>query len=305
MNYSFVLIPENLSQAPEECTGNDTGGLEKDDLQIFAKKHLHRDGYQNNSLQGIMNQLQQQGHDISKLDPSILQSVLNMGTSLEIISLQLPSKKNNFIGVSLYADANAQSKNFGFNERASEIARSCGHSNISVYGDAFIGRYFDDENTDWKRRNFVLSEAQSNAEWVKQCQLENSGKNMNKYSTSGTVSNILNNSTQSTSETSSRFVISQTDSEVDIQLVVDQSISAKQVNVIFKPTNVRVVLPAINNSLDNETEKSLVSNTGLELYSRVLVDDCSWYFDNKKDQKILHITLFKSKSENWPQYQSI
>ena len=68
-NFTFVLIPGDYS-TPQEIVKSLSGGLENDELQIFAKQHfsasqLGEDAY----MDSVMNQLKAQGQDLSSLDP--------------------------------------------------------------------------------------------------------------------------------------------------------------------------------------------------------------------------------------------
>ena len=106
--------------------------------------------------------------------------------------LSLPCKDNEYIGVSIYCDRNGQSSNKPINKRVTSLAAFCQHK-TSIYGDAFIGRYHDDERYEWKRLDFSLSDMKSEAAWVLQTQKMNRGKNMGGLSTSGQMHKIINN----------------------------------------------------------------------------------------------------------------
>lgn len=69
-DFTFVFIPGDNYSPPQEVVKSLSGGLENDELQIFAKQHfsgvkLGEDTY----MASVMNQLKAQGQDLSTLDP--------------------------------------------------------------------------------------------------------------------------------------------------------------------------------------------------------------------------------------------
>jgi hypothetical protein len=84
---------------------------------------------------------------------------------VESVPLLTNSKANDFVGVNLYVDDIGSIKQLPVNVRASDICRCCGH-HIQVHGDAWMARFFDNED-DFKRLDFQLSEVSSGAPWVR------------------------------------------------------------------------------------------------------------------------------------------
>ena len=100
--------------------------------------------------------MKEAGTDISTLNPQMLASIGSMGTSLEITSLQMPTPSNGYIGVSMYSDGNAIHKEFKPNTRATRLARACGHSDIVLHGDCFLGRCYDNEEVGFFRYTSIF-----------------------------------------------------------------------------------------------------------------------------------------------------
>ncbi len=313
--FSFAFIPESDAIPVQTLRASMSGGLENDQLQAYAKAHLKRDSDTSARLDSIQKQMREAGTDVTKLDPQLLSSLHSMGTSLEIVSLQLPSPRNGYIGVSLYSDANAINKDFKPNTRATRIVRACGHANLVVMGDCFLGRYYDNEEEEWLRRDFLGAEAAPDAQWVLSTAADNKGKNLSAYSSSGAMSasmnqmlgsnkgSIMNNpfsamAEANVPESAPDDVVSWTDQgdEVEVKIKIDANVTSKQVKVEFSPSGVRVVSPALTPS---ELATSLSSSTGLELASRIVAGDSNWQLEGSGVNRKLTLTLSKAASGKW------
>ena len=166
-NFTFVHIPCEGRIA--EIIESKSGGLEDDKCQKYAKAFF-TDGTDGKArVNSVLEHMKEQGTSEDSINPQLLASLQTMGATIEICSLSLPTKDNNFIGVSLYCDGNAVGKGAAINARATDLARCCGHSGLVVYGDAFIGRYYDNEDEEWSRVSISEGEVQSDAPWVISC----------------------------------------------------------------------------------------------------------------------------------------
>ena len=175
--------------------------LENDPLKKYAVNYFAGKGScsPDEKAASIRQQLEMQNVDINSIDSNLLLHASSIADHVEIISLLLPVAVNGFLAVSMYCDSGAISKGLFFNSRATAIVRKCGYKETVVYGDAFIGRSFDDENYDWERRNFYATELVDSAPWILEAAAFNVGKNMSAYSSSGSMSNILQKNAHSTS----------------------------------------------------------------------------------------------------------
>jgi hypothetical protein len=180
-SFVFVHIPCASGDALTELTGDVSGGLENDDVQLYAKRLLAVD-------------------------------------MVNICSLGLPSPRTSYIGISMYSHCDGKDSGLEINSRATEIAQACGHLSTIVYGDAFLSRYYDNEDEEWKRLDFHISEADLSSEWIQEVSRMNQGKNMSSYTTGGTLQQILTNSqaAQPIQETDERIKWSQTSDEVEV-----------------------------------------------------------------------------------------
>jgi hypothetical protein len=170
MSFVFVLIPCSSSESLSELRGDLSGGLENDQVQLYAKRHL--------------------GVDM-----------------VNICSLGLPVPAKGYVGISLYSHCEGKESNLLINSRATDLAQACGHHSTVIYGDAFLSRYYDNEDEEWRRLDVHLSEVDPTSEWVQEVASRNKGKNMSSYTTGGltsqTLQNLLANSNNSQSTVAS------------------------------------------------------------------------------------------------------
>lgn len=197
--FKCVFIPASVDPV-QELSKSKSGGLENDQLRKSAEEYFNRTKVQVNAAQSteqITDMLRKQGLDPSTMDKDLIAQLGSLGGGpCEIVSLYLPTKDNGYESVSMYCDSNGQSKSLPVNTRATSLANCCGH-NTTIYGDAFIGRCFDDESKPWERKDFTVADMNSDAPWVINARKKNQGKNMNSYSTSGTMQNFLKQQTSS------------------------------------------------------------------------------------------------------------
>ena len=67
----------------------------------------------------------------------------------DITGLDVPQPTNRFEAMSMYSDQDAVDEKKPENDRATALARAVGHFEKSIYGDAFVGRSFYYENSNW------------------------------------------------------------------------------------------------------------------------------------------------------------
>jgi hypothetical protein len=186
-SFVYVHIPCASGNPLTELTGDISGGLENDDVQLYAKRLL--------------------GVDM-----------------VNICSLGLPSPRTGYIGISMYSHCDGKESGLEINSRATEIAQACGHLSTVVYGDAFLSRYYDNEDEAWKRLDFRLSEVDLSSDWIQEVARMNKGKNMSSYTTGGTLQQILSNSQPAQAvqeEINERIQWSQTADEVEVWCPTD------------------------------------------------------------------------------------
>lgn len=199
--FKFVEIPADNDRPIIEHEASAKGGLEADELQIYAKKHYSKNQTvvsEEQRLEQLKKQLSSQGIDLTNVEPSMLKAALAIeanNASIEIIQLMVATKEYDYIGCTLYCDATGSMKGAQPNARATHILQLCGITNTTVLGDAFIGKCYDNEEFPWVRRSLTVADVVGSDSpgayapqdaWLVQSALRaNKGKNLSAYSTAG------------------------------------------------------------------------------------------------------------------------
>ena len=268
-DYSFVLIPAISSKPLSQLTEKD-GGLEADSTQRVAKAHFTSPG----GLDGAI-QVAAAKHQIEKskeegtspatggleMTDALESNLAGMGAQVEIMSLALPQALNDYIGVSMYTDANAQVKQLGINQRATELARTCGYPDAQVYGDAFVSRYYDNESCGasevdpWVRLDLKPEELDQSSDFVKETARMNSGKNMGAYTSSGSLaqslkqlqtgggSTITDKGTNRVENEATSVQWIQTDNDLEVKYKFNTVVITKQLKIKIKSSKLLIVVP--------------------------------------------------------------
>lgn len=192
--FVYVLIPWEASAPLRELSGDVAGGLENDEVQSGAKRHFFGD----------------------HMDPMAFRMV-------DICTVHIPSKMNGYIGVSLYSSGDSA---LPVNDRATEIARACGHTSTILFGDVYISRCYDNEEEPWVRRDLRAGEVRVDSSWVQEASRANRGRNMNAYTSGGAAGKTLHTLTNGgapapalTESGGSKLVSwSQTEDDVEVAL---------------------------------------------------------------------------------------
>ena len=344
--FKAIFIPED-SSAIQERLLDSSGGLEKDryfllnvnwnekvfislslSLRIASESYFsvlskrEREEINSRALEEVDEAIKRQQLQPSSISPNLLQN-LSSQSSVEIISLSLPTPVNNFQGVSMYCDRNGKVKKLGLNSRATSIAKSCNHE-LEVFGDVFIGRCHDDESLPWKRLDFGLDDLNSEAPWLRQAQEANKGKSMNKYNTSGTLQNIL--SQQSSSAPTAALPLKSTESdcgykhdgnsqwsqtvdEVEWRITLAEWVKKSDISVIIKSNSVKLVVKSPSSSgtsifknpdeLSSPDRQILLDASGAILFSTVDVDSSTWTLEKAVGSIDLVISLSKQETNTW------
>uniref|UniRef100_A0A7R9VTC5 Uncharacterized protein n=1 Tax=Chlamydomonas euryale TaxID=1486919 RepID=A0A7R9VTC5_9CHLO len=165
--FKYVYVPANCADAIEERELEMPEGKEVECLLDAVKEHFagvggKTDAGRKSQREQLMSQLGQQA---SMVDPSMLERALDM-QMVENVMLLPNNQETGYAGVNLYCDDQAQFKQLELNPRASQIAM-CAGKPLEVRGDVFLARVFDNEK-DFQRMDFTLSEMSSSASWVMQ-----------------------------------------------------------------------------------------------------------------------------------------
>ena len=328
--FKFVQIPFDESKPILEISKSKEGGLEKDELQLYAKSLFSTTDDEAARYEAFKKGMEESGQSLANADPRILQNLAMMGASVEICTLGIATPANGYIGVSMYCDSHGQAKNMPPNKRATDLARACGHISLVVRGDAFIGRCYDNEEEPWLRLDFNINDTSPNADWVIKSAIENSKRNMNAYSSSGaadnTMKSMLNqqpptagggggggNITQMMQnqkdqlKTGKDGIINWNQDNEEIELKINNlpsNINKKMIKINFKRSLLNISIDGIDNKLyqDSELCNKLINNTeGLNLFGTIVPDECTWCLSSNE----LQITLTKSDEMIWNSIEKV
>lgn len=124
----------------QEIELSKSGGLEQDELQKYAKNLFDTPFEPTMSRAILEEQLKQQGQDPSTIDKKLMDSI--HAVSVEIKTLLPPSSMNDYIGISMYCDGNASSKQVSINHKATELAMKCGYTTPVLGKHTFTSLHF-------------------------------------------------------------------------------------------------------------------------------------------------------------------
>jgi hypothetical protein len=313
--FSYVHIHADDTLPISLLTASKEGGLEKDELRLFAERYFSQFSSSSfvNEQKKMLNELSQaQGGNVGD-------SFSGLPASVEIVVLQLPCAANGFIGVSLYCDQSGKLKNMEINKRASSLCGACAHANV-IYGDAFIGRYHDDESLPWERLDFTLDDLNSDSAWVEDAKMRNAGKS---YSTSGVLQNMLNSKNTAminddpyanlpnprTVDTTDKklndyLTWSQTSEEVEIKLRLSREVKKSDIQVKLQSKKIQILVKnnqlPIDESLSTTSVGQLFTAAGAVLGGSIDADCSAWTLEKTTGGEILLVfTLAKAKEVTW------
>ncbi|KAJ1416472.1 hypothetical protein B484DRAFT_454265 [Ochromonadaceae sp. CCMP2298] len=316
MSFKYILIPADETKPVVQLEASKSGGLEQDALRISAESAFTSDINHELREKAVAKDLQAKG-----IDPSKVADFLNgsdgarMAGSVEIISLCLPTAANGFKAVSMYCDGNSAFRGEGQqqNLRATAVLRACGHTSMVVVGSAFMGRAMDDERVEWERLDFVESDLGLQSAWVLETAKFNAGKDMGKYTTSGTMQNITN--TQAAQATQAKaqpaleekefegdeYTWTQTDEEVEVRMKLPEGLLAKQLAVKISAAGLKISrknggpVEGLHVAFAGEDEAS----TGAALFAPINAADSTWSVAEEREGRIFTASLAKKSSSSW------
>lgn len=294
--FKYVLIPADTLY-PIEVRDFDQVSLEDDQLiktikQYFAMANPEV-GVDREML--IKQMSEHAKKDITtSLDPTILEHVMST-TSVDILTIAVPSHDNNHTGVSLYCDDKGRSKNLRLNERMGGIANWCGLVGHTFHGDVFLSRMYDDGEDLWFRMNFDMSDVSSGAEWMKRAAEQASRKlTTGPTSLSGLAEQFMSRAGQSPAvltdsgdshvpEKGERenYKWYQTGDEIEVTVPVDASVTKAQISVQIKPKSIAIRV----------ADKVIADG---HLFDSVDAAESLWTFSQK--DRLLQITLVKKST---------
>jgi hypothetical protein len=307
-SFKFVLVSCDDKIPLKQLSASKAGGLEADELQKTAKElfsvgNSDSAGDREQRLETLKAQLLQQGIDPATVDSNMLGAgtdVANMNP-IEIITLILPTAANGFIGVSMYCDSNASVKHRPVNQRATVLAQQCGLANLTVVGDAFFGKVYDNEEFPWERRDLSVEDLVGDGWLVRTAAVCNRGKDMSRYSTSGQMQQFMQangGGGAAAAPSDARLTWTQTDEDVDVLVALPEGAAARDIQVRFGAAGVSVTVAGLAAG-EGDDEYGLLSRASgsgalLPTFGGLSAGDCTWCVDVGTGGRRLALTLTKN-----------
>jgi hypothetical protein len=294
--FTYVRIPADTNEPIEESC-HDKVELAEDTYIQYIKKYFALASPESNVDRAVlMKQLSEHAkQDISQaLDSRALESLMTM-TSVDIMTVSLPTKENSYVGVSIYCDDKGRSKNLPVNDRATGLVMACGLVGQQLFGDVFVSRMFDDGENHWFRMDFSIKDVSSTAEWVKRTADQMSKKlNAGPASLSGLANQFFANSGNPGAQTqildgaglneakksggTDSYQWYQSDDDIEVTIPLPDCTDKRQVIVEIKSNRLRV----------SANGKLIIDGT---LDDSVVVDESTWTFSQK--DKVLQVSMSK------------
>ncbi len=289
-DFTFVLIPADINETIREMKASKSGGLEKDALLQFAKEYF----------------ASQQS---------------SSSASVNITAVTVPTKDNNYTACSIYSitpDDQPQLPPPILNHRATDFLTACGHTVVlsgnindsgsssgnAIYGDAFCGRAYDDERTEWERMDMTAIEMDIKADWCRTARRVGGGGGTGRASTpslSNLAQQIMSNPNSSggSTGTSPMEIIQdtstprplnnygmdgndpvvepwgtwiQSNDDIEMRILVPITTTSKQCKIQFHKNTLKV---AVNN------EAILEGTT----YDPIAIDECTYTLQDMKNNE--------------------
>lgn len=295
--FKYVFIPADNNEPIEERNFPQVD-LEDDRFIKMIKAYFS----QANPESGVDRDLlikqmsQHAKRDITdSMDTETLNRLLSV-TSVDIMSIALPSVENGHVGVSLYCDDKGKSKNLQENHRAGGLVAACGLVGQTLDGDVFLSRMYDDGDENWFRLNFGLVDVSSSAPWVMRA-AEQANRKLTSgptslsglaeqfFSNAPTVLPELQNAVEGGSTEEYRWT--QSSEEVEVTVKCGERVTKANVSVLIKQKSLKVKLG----------DSVIIDG---ELPEAVDPSDSTWTFSS--GDKMVQITLIKKmEGSMWKQ----
>jgi hypothetical protein len=322
-DFGYLLVPAHASAAVTTIRSSKEGGLTDDALRKRAELYFGSQSLNKTSQQlEVANQLKEGGMSDSAVKEAMAQFGDKMAGQIEIITLCLPTPENNYRSVSIYCDGNNRFRTSGgadqVNTRATALAQACGHKDVAVMGECFIGRAHDDERVEWERLDFTEEDLSLTSAWVVQTALLNKGKNTSGWSTTGVVKN-MNDKKQQQQQQNNKvkevpvevpedvlpacgFWMNQDIEEIEIRIPIQKGLLTKNFLCTIKASSIVLGNKTVSKTEGSPLEgvaETLTVPSGINLCGTVDVDESTWSIAQESGGRMLTITLAKAQKKHW------
>lgn len=231
--------------------------------------------------------------NLPNVSEATLQNMAKQASHVETFSLLHPTESNGCTSIQLYLDEIGALKHLPVNPRAAALAERCGYNPPPTFhGDVYVGK---------KQRNSLQSFHLSDLDgaWLQTAGMSNIEHQMAQNALTG-QRDIRQPAVVGTegAETSSdgNYSWTQTEEELEVQIVLPESISKRNLQVTFRSQQLQV------RSKDSDT--SGFAPIAITLFERVDSDACTWTIDTSSDgDRTMIITMEKMEEALWPRIQ--
>mmetsp|Transcript_45029 Transcript_45029/g.75118 ORF Transcript_45029/g.75118 Transcript_45029/m.75118 type:complete len:507 (+) Transcript_45029:76-1596(+) len=311
--YCFVLIPEDPSEPMQELWGrgklSNNGTLFRDRFmdavtRYYAFKQFPTGRDQNHS-QIVLSTLKEKAKETGQKLPPVTTNMLDVlqgSQPSELHLLELPSNRSEYVGVTLYADDLGQAKELRVNQRATQLAISCGVL-IEVLGDAFVTRVFDDDKRHkFQRLNFTLRDCSSHSKWMRRA------KDHNLKRRKGYIQHGMYSQQQTYGLSSSSVTItSPSDAKQEDRPLLQGRIGQFRWKQNWETVEISAPIPSglskIHIDVHIWRQKLCVLKCGemwiaRDLYAPISTDDSTWYITNdERNSSVSNLVIMLEKSD--------
>ena len=204
----------------------------------------------------------------SNISAASMNAAAAMG-SVETFPLVHPADTNGYHGVYIYLDEVGMLKKLANNNRATQIAATCGfYPPPNFYGDVFIGRVCSKPIL--RNVNFEVHETNRESPWMQRATSENLiwQQELNKVTNRTSERQPAAVGTEGNTAEESNFSWTQDEDEVELSIPLE-AVNKKLVKVTFLNKKVKV-------KYDNQDVLDL------SLYGAIDIDGCTWTIDGSK-----------------------
>jgi hypothetical protein len=315
--FKFIFVPSNPSEKVQLLSDSKSGGLENDALRKRAEAYFQSKAIDNSfQMQEMAKQLAENGMG----DVEVTEAMKKFGNAasgnVEIITLGVPHADNGYVSVSIYCDGNSRFRTGGDTEqpnmRATLLAQSCGHKDLTIMGDCFVGRAHDDERVEWQRMDFTEPDMLPTSVWARHANVVNSTKNMSSYSTSGIAQSFMDKQKPKSVEVVTEiqdevlpeegFWWTQDQEEIEVRMPMPAGLLAKSLLCNIRPNNITIGNKRVNPTRGSEVpgvNAKFTAPDGAVLGGEVKVEDCTWSIGQEGSGRVLTVTLAKKSKKHW------
>eukprot|EP00929_Paragymnodinium_shiwhaense_P003707 TRINITY_DN10430_c0_g1_i1.p1 TRINITY_DN10430_c0_g1~~TRINITY_DN10430_c0_g1_i1.p1 ORF type:complete len:306 (-),score=107.20 TRINITY_DN10430_c0_g1_i1:306-1223(-) len=298
MPFKYVLIPASPNEPMQELEYEDIDCLEKDSFRPYVEQYFANIGGSVDRDVLLAQLKERTGTDLKKqlaegkMDEGAMEKLM-ASTSVEIFPVMVPTKDNEFEGISVYLDDKGVAKNLEENPRMSGIVQACGYPGQTFRGDCFLGRVFDDTEDEWRRTSFPLSDCSTDAAWVAKCKKQRSKKSVGDMQSLAQKIGMKNNAaninpgmmedTAPKGETE-KYLWKQVEDEVEVTFKKEGLLKGdkKEVKVVFQKKHLRVEAKG----------ETLID---ADLFGPTHPDESTWTLSDG----VLQVMLSKSNDDTW------